>query len=56
MMPREPDFTPMLMPFVAGAIYLLSTLSGCTEKKPETADHGFYVQGHLKPLVLVTIK
>ena len=56
MRPRLPDWRLILMPFVAGTIYLLSTLSGCTEKKPETFDHGFYVQGDLKPLVLVTLK
>ena len=45
MMPREPDFTPLLMPVIAGMMYILSTLSGCTEKEPDAIHHGFYAQG-----------
>jgi hypothetical protein len=56
MRPRLPDWRLILMPFIIGIIYILSMLSGFKDKHPDAKDHGFYVQGDLTPLVLVTLK
>jgi len=54
MRPRLPDWHLILMPFLIGIMYILSMLSGCTDKHPDAKDHGFYVRRGEEPFIVVT--